>query len=182
MSKIIQDFEKLGITPGTKVSGLFAQTLVSVYQHMFDAAETIESIVQHDEDPDMAIVKTIEMSARTHIYTSDAEVDLPPENRQYVVNGTNLLTLIDKAVDVNKLSATSDDKEALQLSSSDNGIDTPFSTLPKELISSLTPFLNYIATNKEALNDTLDVNSLTFRADGVTYDIDTLASLTQTFD
>jgi len=180
MSKIIGNLSKLGVKPGVRVSGLFAQTLQSVYQPMFNESEVISSIEQHPEDDEMAIVKTEEMNSRTHIYTSEGEKELPEENRQYVINSINLLKIIDNDLNLDQIKAMDDEnKERLDLSKSSVGVDTSFSTLPSELIESLTPFLNYVNANKDALDDTLDVDSLTFSADGVSYNMDTLTALTK---
>ena len=184
MSNIIESLEKVGVKPGTKVEGLFTQTLKTVYENMFDEAETISSIEPHPDDEDLAIIKTKEMNERATIYTSEGEKEVPEENRQYVVSGVDLLKIMDPNIDTSSFKAIADDEEAEQLDLvvSKEVVETDFSTLPTEFIKALTPFMNYIKANSEDLDDILDVESIFLSVDGVKYDLNTLIDINKTID
>jgi len=179
MSKIVKQYAKLGIVPGARVDGLIAQSLHTVYAPLYGGPEEIVSIEPLAEDPDMVSIKTKELNARKTVLTTRGEVELKDEQRQYVMAGVELLKVIEK-VDVKSVKGFDvEEKKALDISLSDAGIDTEFSTLPKELLQSLIPFVNYVNANKEELDDVIDVTSLNFGADGVTYDMSTLTILTK---
>jgi hypothetical protein len=180
MSKITKELANAGIVVGTKVNGLFAQTKQTVYVPFFDEPETITSIEPYPEDEDMVIVKTKELSERDTIITSEGELDLPEELKQYVISGFDLLRIVDENVDLDKVVALdSENQSKLKISISEDGIDTEFSTLPKELLTTLTPFINYVNANKEKLNDIIDINSLEVSVDQVSYDINTLTQISK---
>lgn len=179
MSKVLKELELLNIKPGTKLNGLFSQTLRTVYQPMFGDAETVTDISPYPDDDDMVVVKTKELSERTHMYTSEGEVELPEADRQYVINGVELLTIADSSVDLNTIEGTDDDGSAVKFTKSDSGFDTEFSTFPPDLIKSLNPFINYVNSNKDDLDDLLDIEGLAIVSDGVSYDIQALTSLSK---
>ena len=182
MSKVLKDLSALGIEPGTKVNGLFSQTLNSVYESMFEEEETVTFVGPYPDDEDMVIVKTKELTAKTHMYTSEGEVELAEEDKQYVISGVHLIKVIDKKIKLDSVSATDDDGAAVKFTKSDAGIDTEFSTFTPGLLTSLTPFINYVNANADELDDLLDVSSLAITADGVTYNIDTLSALSKIID
>jgi hypothetical protein len=179
MSKIIDKLTALDIVPGAKVTGLVEQSLLTVFSPLLTNTETIESVTEADDDPNVAIIKTIELSKKTEILTQNGMKPLPVEQRRYAISGTDMLKVLADH-DVTKLRAKdAETDEPLELSETSDAIETDFSTLPKQMLNKLAPFINYVVLNKKTLNDIMDIDSLHISIDNVKYDLNTMSKLTK---
>lgn len=177
MNKLIKKYNAIGLVKGAKVEGLVAQSLISIYAPLNEGAEEIVSIAPLPDNEDMVVVKTKELNARTTILTTAGEVPLPAAQRQYVLSGMENLRVISNDSPTDLTCSEIGNDVVFPVTFKNRNIDTDFSTLPLELITTLSPFINYIVSNKEDLDEVLDISTIGLTIDGVVYNTDTLSSL-----
>ena len=170
---IKEDLAKLGIKKGSKVKGLFQQTLKDSFDGVYDDIETITNIITSEENPDALIIKTTEMTERETYSVNGKDINIPPEAREYEVIGLDMLHLHDADAPTQfKLK-----EQGLEVRLTPSSIETEFSTIPKDLLQSLVPFINYVKANSDELEEEIDVDTIGLASDGVVYPVNVLLEL-----
>lgn len=160
----------LGVIPGAQVKGLFQQTLRDNFTDVYGDIETIKSIKASPENPNAVIIKTNEMNERETFTVNGKEVPIPKEAREYEVVNTDMIHLHDESATKSVRLADQD----VELRVVGDNIETEFSVIPKALLNSLLPFINYVTTTRDELDQELDVESLGIHSDGIVYPVGTL--------
>ena len=165
---------KAGIVPGAVVRGLFVQTVRDVYGPAFTDAETITE-VKMMEGEELVVVKTRELTKLTEIETENGTKAVKAENRQYTIAGTDMLQVTSNGIVLPVIGRVGG--KAIKIEPRDTFFESEFTTIDKELAKTFAPFVNYVKTNRERLDDIMDVSTIKLEIDGLSYDMEAVERL-----